>query len=65
MKNCMSFAEVIANIAYLRTIPAPVFNSEVTIQFMNITLNLKENRFDEIPHKNTQSIKVLLDCLDF
>lgn len=28
-------------------------------------LNLKENHFTEIPHKNIHSVKVLIDCLDF
>lgn len=65
MANCMAFAEVVANIAFLRTIPAPVFNSEFNIQFMDITLNLKENHFNEIPHKNMYPIKVLVECLDF
>jgi len=61
----MAFAEVITNISYLRTIPAPVFNSQVNILFMDMKLNLKENHFNEIPHKNMYSIKVLIECLDF
>jgi len=61
----MAFAELIANIAFLRTIPAPVFNSEVNITFMGCTIELKENHFNEIPHKNMNSVKVLIDCLDF
>ena len=41
--NLMAFAEMISHIAYLRTIPAPVFNSQITIKFMDCLINLKEN----------------------
>ena len=27
IRNCMAFAEIVAHMAYLRTIPSPVFNS--------------------------------------
>ena len=63
--NLMSFSETIAHLSFLRTIPAPVFNSEVTIQFMGTVINLKENSFGDLPHKNQNSIKILLECLDF
>lgn len=65
IKNLMGFSETIAHLSFLRTIPAPVFNSEVTIQFMGTIVNLKENSFGELPHKNQNSIKILLECLDF
>jgi hypothetical protein len=61
----MAFADLISNIAYLRTIPAPVFNSELKIDFMGAELELKENHFHEIPHKNKDAIRILIDCLDF
>ena len=64
-KKFMSFAELIANIAFLRTIPAPVFNSEATIMFQDVLINLKENSFNKLPHKNLESIKILIECLDF
>jgi len=63
--DCLVFSEILMNMAFLRTIPAPVFNSEVHINFMGFPIELKENHFHEIPHKNTHSIKVLMDCLDF
>ena len=62
---CMAFADLIAHVAFLRTIPAPVFNSEVNILFMNQTFNFKENRFNMLPHKNQECIDKLIDCLDF
>jgi len=61
----MAFADLIAHVAFLRTIPAPVFNSEVNILFMNQTFNFKENRFNMLPHKNQECIDKLIDCLDF
>ena len=61
----MAFAELITNIAYLRTIPAPVFNSELIIDFMGANLELKENHFNELPHKNKDPMRVLIECMDF
>lgn len=43
--DLMAYAELVAHIAFLRTIPAPVFNSEVNILFMDTKINLKENHF--------------------
>lgn len=61
----MAYADLITHIAFLRTIPAPVFNSEVNILFMNQTFNFKENMFNQLPHKNQECIDKLIDCLDF
>lgn len=61
----MAFAEIISHIAYLRTIPAPVFNSEVNLLFFDTLISLKENSFNELPHKNQDSIKILIEVLDF
>ena len=65
ISRCMAFAEVITHMAFLRTIPAPVFNSQVNISFMDRLLCIKENSFNEIPHKSVDAIKILVDCLDF
>ena len=56
---------MICHISFLRTIPGPVFNSEVTIHFMNAIINMKQKSFNEIPHKNIESIKTLIDIVDF
>ena len=50
--DVMSFAEIVAHISYLRTIPAPVFSSEINLLFFDTLINLKENSFNELPHKN-------------
>jgi hypothetical protein len=63
--DTIAFAEVIAHIALLRTIPAPVFNSEVNLLFFDTFINIKENSFNELPHKNQNSIKILIEVLDF
>ena len=60
----MTFAHMIATLSFLRTIPPPVFNSEVNILFDNKLLNFKESCFNEIPHKNSCLIKTIL-LLDF
>ena len=64
-KHIMAFSELVANIAYLRTIPAPVFNSEINLSFMGTLINIRENSFTELPHKNSNSIKMLFDLFDF
>ena len=61
----MSFAEIVAHISYLRTIPAPVFSSEINLLFFDTLINMKENSFNELPHKNQNSIKILIEVLDF
>jgi hypothetical protein len=65
LNQMMSFSETISHLSFLRTIPAPVFNSEVNIQFMGTLINLKENSFRDLPHKNSRSVEILLECLDF
>jgi hypothetical protein len=32
---------------------------------MNQVLRFKENKFNELPHKNLDCIKVMIECLDF
>jgi hypothetical protein len=49
----------------LRTIPAPVFNSEINLHLNDVLINLKENKFNELPHKNQYAIKTLMEMLDF
>lgn len=66
MGDCIKFADFIAYISFLRTIPAPVFNSEVSICGLNGSIvNLSEDKFNVPPNKNTESIKVLIECLGF
>jgi hypothetical protein len=64
-KHAMAFSELVSNIAFLRTIPAPVFNSEINLSFMGSLINIRENSFNELPHKNQNSIKILYDLFDF
>lgn len=65
IRKCMAFAEIVSHMAFLRTIPAPVFNSQVNLSFMDTLLCIKENAFHELPHKSIDAIKILVDCLDF
>lgn len=44
--------------------PAPVFNSEVNLMWSNL-IKFKEGRFDSVPEKNNECIRILIDCLDF
>ena len=65
LNQMMAFTEMLQHIAMLRTIPAPVFNSEINLHFNDLLINLKENSFNELPHKNQYAIKILMEILDF
>ena len=46
------FADFLAHIAFLSTIPCPDFNTVFNIEFLGKTLVLKELPFHHIPDKN-------------
>ena len=48
----ISFADFIAHIAFLKTIPCPTFNQKYNIEFFNKTLIVDEGALDEIPDHN-------------
>ncbi len=73
----IAFADLVAHLAFLKTIPAPPFNSIYHIHMLpviqgnnvapNGTLHhfkFREYPFDEMPRRSMQPIKVLFDVLD-
>lgn len=42
----LAFAELVAHLAFLRTIPAPPFNSVYNIHCLNQVFQIKESSFD-------------------
>ena len=62
--QCLAFSDFLAHIAFIRTVPAPSFNTHYRIEFMDKTLLIDEGRFDELPNKSHIAIKVLFDILD-
>ena len=60
----VAFADFLAHIAFLSTIPCPDFNTVFNIEFMGKTLILKENPFHQIPDKNQTALRVMFDILD-
>ena len=64
LSRCLKFTQFVSQIAFLRTVPAPVFNSEVNLMWRNL-IKFKEMRFDQVPEKNNECIRILIDCLDF
>ena len=48
----LAFAEFLAHLAFLMSIPCPTFNTRFYIEFFDKTLTLAEPNFDEIPDKN-------------
>jgi len=67
-KDCenkkLAFADMLAHIAYLKTIPCPSFNSKHRIQFNRKLMIINEQEFFTIPNRNTIAIETLFDILD-
>ena len=42
LDRCVKFASLISHIAFLRTVPAPTFNSEIQLLLGNHVFNFKE-----------------------
>lgn len=51
-RRTLSFAEFIARIAWLKTIPCPTFNTRYNLQFFSKTLVIDEKPFNKIPKAN-------------
>ena len=60
----MSFADFLAHIAFLATIPCPDFNTVFKIEFLGKELILKEKPFHDIPDKNQIALRVMFEILD-
>lgn len=60
----LAFAELVAHIAFLKTIPAPPFNSNYNIYMFNKVFSIKEGTIDQLPNKNNYAVKILFDVLD-
>ncbi|CDW84178.1 UNKNOWN [Stylonychia lemnae] len=60
----IAFAELITHLAFLKTIPAPSFNSTYNLFCLNQVFQIKETGLDQIPNKNQLPIKILFEVLD-
>ena len=60
----LAYAEFVAHLAFLISIPCPTFNTRYHVEFFDKTLTLTEPNFDEIPDKNQLAIRVLFEMLD-
>ena len=60
----LAFAELVSHLAFLKTIPAPTFNSIYNLYLFNQVFTIKEQTLDQIPNKNSYAIKILFDVLD-
>lgn len=63
-KRTLVFADFIAHIAFLASLPCPSFNTRYHIEFLNKTLTIDEPKYDTVPHKNERAINVLFEALD-
>ena len=60
----LAYADFIAHLAFLKTIPVPTFNTMYNIEFLGKTLKLNEGVFNDVPNKNKTPIEVLFEVLD-
>lgn len=60
----LAFSDVLLHVAYLRTLPAPSYNSKMLVEFRSKTLILQEKSLNRIPHRNTIAIETLFEILD-
>ena len=60
----VAFADFIAHIAFLSTLPCPDFNTVFNIEFLGKTLLLRELPFHHIPDKNQIALRVMFEVLD-
>ena len=60
----LAFADFLAHIAFLATLPCPDFNTRFNIEFLGKTLIIEEPPFHMVPNKNEIALKVLFDILD-
>ena len=60
----LAFADFLAHIAFLATIPCPDFNTRFNIEFLGKTLIIQEPPFHMMPDKNQIALRVMFDLLD-
>jgi hypothetical protein len=60
----LAFAELIAHLAFFKSIPAPPFNSTYNIHCLNQVFTFREQSYDQIPNRNQYAIRILFDVLD-
>jgi hypothetical protein len=60
----LAFADLLAHVAYLRTLPSPSINTKMLIEFRSKTLIVEEQSLYSIPHRNSIAISTLFEILD-
>lgn len=59
-----AFADLVAHVAFLASMPCPSFNTRFNVQFFKKVLMFTEPNYDDIPNKNKIAIRVLFNMLD-
>jgi hypothetical protein len=60
----MAFADFIAKIAFLKTVPCPSFNTKFNIELHQKTLVIEEGPFNQIPNNNDIAMQLLFQIMD-
>jgi len=60
----MAFADFLAKIAFLKTIPCPSFNTKFNIELHQKTLIIEEGSMNHIPNNNDIAMRLLFQILD-
>ena len=64
MDRNLVYADFLAHIAFIASLPCPSFNTDFEIEFLSSKITISEPMYDKIPDKNEDAIKVLFDVLD-
>jgi len=60
----MAFADMLAHVAYLKSIPSPAFNSRHQICFYRKLVIIDEQEYFKVPNRSTIAIETIFDILD-
>ena len=64
-QRVLAFANFIAHIAFLASLPCPTFNTRLCIDdFLGVPLKIEQPNYDSFPDKNELAIWVLFENLD-
>ena len=59
-----AFANMLAHVSFLATLPAPSFNTRFHINLYDKLHTIDESADNELPHRNDQAILILFKVLD-
>ena len=60
----LAFADMLAHLAFLKTLPCPGYNTLMEIAFYKSRFKIDEKKYDLVPHRNSIAIQMLFQTVD-